>query len=218
MFTDDMKTSRAEARSPRRLPRQRRSRETVEAVLDAVLRVAKREGAAAITTNRVAVAAGVSVGSLYQYFPDKHALVAALHDRHVARVERAIASCLVDQAEAPLEGFVRSLFDALVDAHEIEPELHEVLASHAGTGRPLEGKLRAAFRLAITSREKAHRTPRELEKALFVLSHMTEALCHGVAWERSPSLSRAAAREESVRAVLAYLAATEPRRTETRPR
>ena len=61
----------------RREPKQRRSRETVEAVLEAVQRVLKRHGVEAITTNRIAEAAGVSIGSLYQYFPDKRAIFTA---------------------------------------------------------------------------------------------------------------------------------------------
>jgi AcrR family transcriptional regulator len=57
----------------RRQPQQRRARQTVEAILDAVVRILKREGFQAITTNRVAEVAGVSIGSLYQYFPDRPA-------------------------------------------------------------------------------------------------------------------------------------------------
>ena len=69
---DSMKAS--EKASTRREPMQQRSRQTVEAVLEAVQRVLRRHGAEAITTNRVAEAAGVSIGSLYQYFPDKQAI------------------------------------------------------------------------------------------------------------------------------------------------
>src|SRR6185436_18877511 len=82
-----MKSERAYAR---REPRQQRSRQTVEAVLDAVPHVLRRHGAEAITTNRVAEAAGISIGSLYQYFPDKQAIFMALHDRHVDQVRHAI--------------------------------------------------------------------------------------------------------------------------------
>jgi AcrR family transcriptional regulator len=67
----------------RREPKQRRARETVEAVLDAVVRVLKKHGVDGVTTNRIADAAGVSIGSVYQYFPDKRAIFTALHDRHV---------------------------------------------------------------------------------------------------------------------------------------
>src|ERR1051325_2320115 len=72
----------------RREPRQHRSRQTIDAVLDAVTLVLKRHGPDGVTTNRIAEAAGVSIGSLYQYFPDKQAIFRALHQRHVDEVRR----------------------------------------------------------------------------------------------------------------------------------
>ena len=62
----------------------------VEAVLAAVPVVVKRYGAASITTNRIAEVAGVSIGSLYQYFPDKRSVFGALHERHVGDVRRIL--------------------------------------------------------------------------------------------------------------------------------
>lgn len=71
---------------PRKQPVQDRSRATVEAVLAATLQVLRKQGAAALTTTRVAEVAGVSVGSLYQYFPNKRALVAALKLQYFERI------------------------------------------------------------------------------------------------------------------------------------
>jgi len=73
-------------KSVRRRPKQRRARQTVDAVLDAVVRVLKREGVQGVTTNRIAEVAGVSIGSVYQYFPDKQAIFVALHQRHIDQV------------------------------------------------------------------------------------------------------------------------------------
>ncbi|MDI7566027.1 helix-turn-helix domain-containing protein, partial [Cronobacter sakazakii] len=63
--------------TPRKAPRQARSRALVEAIIEATARIFEREGAVACTTNAVAETAGVSIGSLYQYFPNRHALTAA---------------------------------------------------------------------------------------------------------------------------------------------
>src|SRR5256885_17137254 len=71
---------------PRRRPRQERSRETVEAIVEAAAQVFERHGYAAGTTNRIAERAGVSIGSLYQYFPNKDAIVAELARRHIAEI------------------------------------------------------------------------------------------------------------------------------------
>lgn len=79
----------------RRAPKQRRAQQTVEAVLDAVARLVKRGSVEGITTNRIAATAGVSIGSLYQYFPDKRAILVAVRDRHVEQMGRLVERTLV---------------------------------------------------------------------------------------------------------------------------
>jgi AcrR family transcriptional regulator len=194
----------------RRDPQQRRSRQTVEAVLDAVVRILKREGLGAVTTNRIAEVAGVSIGSVYQYFPDKRAIFDALHDRHVEQITRLIESTLVAHASAPLDALIRALVGALVEAHGVDPDLHELLSTEVPQGaagaRAFETRLRGAFRLAL-SRGPERFSGRELDRILFVVPLMVEALAHGVALRRPPQLSLGVAKEEAVRAVLAYLRA-----------
>jgi AcrR family transcriptional regulator len=90
----------------RRRPKQRRAQETVEAVLDAVVRILKREGVGAVSTNRIAAVAGVSIGSVYQYFPDKRAIFLALHERHAEQIGRLVESTLIKHADASLEEMV----------------------------------------------------------------------------------------------------------------
>jgi len=190
----------------RRLPKQQRSRQTVEAVLDAVVAILKRDGIAGVTTNRIADVAGVSIGSVYQYFPHKRAIFAALHDRHVDDISQLIARTLVEHATSSLEDFVRALVEALIEAHASDPQLHHALGQvpHGAHGaHTLSTRLRDTFMLAISARTKER--PRDLERMLFVLPHMVEALAHGAAFERPPRLSLAAAKDEAVRAVLAYL-------------
>ncbi|HDR9582259.1 TPA: TetR/AcrR family transcriptional regulator [Burkholderia stabilis] len=85
--------------SPRKAPRQRRSVATVDAIVEAAARILERDGFDGYTTNAVAALAGVSIGSLYQYFPNRDALTAALVERESAHllddVERAVtlSSC-----------------------------------------------------------------------------------------------------------------------------
>jgi len=204
-----MKREGKKAPSIRRRPRQRRSRQTVDAVLDAVVTVLKRHGVQGVTTNRIAAVAGVSIGSVYQYFGDKAAIFSALHDRHVQEIGRVIESRLVQHAGGSLQQFARALIEGLVDAHAVDPELHELLATsvpHGAEGaRALELRLRGAFRLAISACPDGRPARRDLDRMLFVLSHLVEALSHGAAYRRPPGLSLAAAKEEAVHAVLAYL-------------
>src|SRR5580704_1639019 len=118
---------RAKAVLLRRHPRQRRARATVESVLDAVVRILKREGSDGLTTNRIAEVAGVSIGSVYQYFVNKGAIFKALHERHIAEIDRVVQSTLVEYASSPLEELMRAMIEALVDAHRADPELYELL-------------------------------------------------------------------------------------------
>jgi AcrR family transcriptional regulator len=87
-----MATHSASALAPRKAPRQSRSQATVEVILEAAARVLAKESLEGFNTNRVAEVAGISIGSLYQYFPNKAALTAAL-------IERA-QNELIDRIEA----------------------------------------------------------------------------------------------------------------------
>lgn len=200
------KTPKSQAR---RRPKQRRARQTVEAVLDAVVRILKREGAGAITTNRIAEVAGVSIGSVYQYFPDKGAIFAALHERHVQEVDRMVHAVLVEHAASPLEDFVRAVVEGMVKAHEGDPELYEMLMTavphRAGESRDFAVRLHGAFRLAIAARAREIGKGRQLDKVVFVVTHIVESLSHGAVLRRPPGVSLREAKEEAVRAVMAYL-------------
>jgi AcrR family transcriptional regulator len=195
----------------RRRPRQRRARQTVEAVLDAVARVLKREGVKAITTNRIAEVAGVSIGSVYQYFPDKRAIFIALHQRHIEQIDRLVETTLVENARSSLDQLIRAMVEAMVDAHSPDPALYELLLTevpHRAEGtRDFSVRLHGAFRLAIAARAHELRKGRDLDKLVFIVTHMVESLSHGIVLRRPTALSLAEAKEEVVRAVLAYLRA-----------
>ncbi len=151
----------------------------------------------------------MSIGSVYQYFPDKQAIFRALHQRHVDAISRLVERRLVDHAASPLDELVRALVGALVDVHAADPEFHELMTTtvphRAEGGRALESRLRSAFRLAIASRPPQRPTAQNLDRRLFVLAEMVGALSHGAAYRRPAGLSVAAAKEEAVQAVLAYL-------------
>lgn len=201
--------SMATGASVRRQPTQRRARQTVEAILDAVVRVLKREGFDAVTTNRIAEVAGVSIGSVYQYFPDKRAIFEALHQRHIEHIDRIFETTLVEHAASSLDRLIRAMVEAMVDAHATDPELHELLMTEvphrAGGTRDFAVRLHGAFLLAISSGAPELKKRGDLNKVVFVVTHMVEALSHGAVLRRPRGLSLADAKAEIVRAVLAYL-------------
>jgi AcrR family transcriptional regulator len=113
---------------PRKMPVQRRSRQMLETILQATTRVLIEEGYTSTTTNRVAEVAGISVGSLYQYFPSKDALLVALLRQHREAMVRVLASHLDGLSETtPVETAVRALVRAMLDAHGVNPRLHRVM-------------------------------------------------------------------------------------------
>lgn len=195
----------------RRRPKQRRSRETVDEILEAVIRLLKRGGSSAITTNRIAEIAGVSIGSVYQYFPDKRAIFVALHQRHVQSIDRMIQSTIMEHAASSLKDLLRALVEGMVDAHQSDPELYGLLFAevphHADGTQEFAVRLHGAFRLAIAARAHEIKMRRDLDKVAFIVTNMVDALSHGAALRRPPELSLAEAKKEAVKAVLAYLTA-----------
>lgn len=131
--------------TPRKAPRQQRSRLTVAALLDAAAQVFERHGYAAGTTNRIAERAGVSIGSLYQYYPNKDAILVALVDRHIdegVATLQPILEELIEEAP-PLEDGMRRLVEAMVALHRGRPKLHRVLFEEAPRPPALRRRLDA---------------------------------------------------------------------------
>jgi AcrR family transcriptional regulator len=178
---------------------------TVEAVFGAVSRILKRDGADvdAITTNHIAEVAGISIGSLYQYFPNKHAIFTALHERHGEESHLLIENTLAAHAAASLRDLLPALIEVMVDVHAREPELHRLLNRQIVDD--VEGGLRAALRCVIHSRAHELKTPRELERVLFVVPNMMEVLIHGSVLCRPQQWSLAAAKEEATYTIAHYL-------------
>src|SRR5215469_16945245 len=114
--------------SPRKSATQSRSRVTVDALIEATARILVSEGYDRASTNRIARVAGVSIGSLYQYFPNKEALVAAVLDRHAAELRQFARGVVLGIAMQPVDAAVRALVKVGIDAHRVDPKLHRVLA------------------------------------------------------------------------------------------
>ena len=115
----------------RKKPRQARSMTTVDAIFEATIQVLLGEGIHRLTTTRVAVRAGVSVGTMYQYFPHKQALLYALNERYLDLVaERVEAACLA-QHEAPTKAMVEALVSTYWEAKTERSDVTRALYSSA---------------------------------------------------------------------------------------
>jgi AcrR family transcriptional regulator len=184
-----MKRTQKTSLTPRRTPAQSRSLQTVEDILTAAARVFQREGWGA-TTNRIAKVAGIGIGSLYEYFPNKRALLVALAERHVALAENALSRALsldagtrtlltaVQAAILESQRFPSHAVTLIEDVAEIGPALRDRVAAlrmrvlatlqaradSAGLDEPAL-RARAAFAaLAELTSRAMHEEPEQLDR------------------------------------------------------
>jgi AcrR family transcriptional regulator len=124
----------------RRMPKQERARATVDAVIEAAARILIEDGYDRLNTNRVAELAGVSVGTLYQYFPNKEAIVEALVERIAEERIAAFGATLMTLAESdlPLHDGVQILLDGTIAAMRVRPDLSRRLMREAPRGGRLD--------------------------------------------------------------------------------
>ncbi|MDP7735235.1 TetR/AcrR family transcriptional regulator [Mycobacterium paragordonae] len=115
----------------RKQPKQGRATETRQRILDAAAQVFAEHGYVAGTTNRIAEEAGLSIGSLYQYFPNKDAVLRALMDAHVDAGSTLLGERLAGGLPPRLDDTLRLFVRAAIDNHRDNPRLHRVLFEEA---------------------------------------------------------------------------------------
>ncbi len=197
--------------NPRKLPRQARSKATVDAVITAAAQVLVEQGYEGATTARVAERAGVSIGSLYQYFPNKEALIAALIERHAKEIVTIMQRALDDPAIATLEDGLRAVITAGASAHRIDPALHKILHEQV----PRVGRLAKAMdtsrqiTAAIERFLRAHVDEMHPERdpviAAIVVETAIEALGHKAVIERRDLLADGLVEREAFCLTASYL-------------
>ncbi|MGY3485880.1 AcrR family transcriptional regulator [Bradyrhizobium sp. USDA 4011] len=145
----------------RKAPRQARSRATIEAILDAAAHILGERGWAATTTNAVAERAGVSIGSLYQYFPNKLALVEATRRRHFDEL-LAVLRTATDDTKSRAHRIV-AFVDGIIEVHRRFPAAHRVLleeaprdAASAATHRRFETEYRKGCEALFTANRRGN--------------------------------------------------------------
>lgn len=199
--------------TPRKTASQARSRATVDALVEATARILVRDGFDRASTNRIAAQAGVSIGSLYQYFPSKEALVLAVAERHTQDLMAIVRRAVAEVAAAPVETGVRTLVAAAIAAHAHDPALHRVISEQTPrTGalaglEPFNREAHALLRAYLEDHRDALRAT-DLDLAAFVCMTSIEALTHTAVLYR-PDVLEGPAHEplvdEATRLVLGYL-------------
>ena len=203
---------RAEALRPRKQPRQSRSRETVHVILRAAAQVFSHRGYAATTTNHVAARAGVSIGSLYEYFPNKDSLLVALLEEHLAEGE-AILGAVWSKLDTcrDMHEVVRRFARAMFDLHSRDRALHRLLFEEAPLPSRTRQRLFAMEREATARVEaylRAHpdHTRRDPALAAAVVVQCIEGLTHKLVVHENDASASEVYVEEMVALVTSYLA------------
>lgn len=153
-----MSQSSALALNPRKLPKQARSLATVEAIFTATIQVLLIDGASNLTTTRVAERAGVSVGTMYQYFPHKQALLLALLQRHIETILDSMERAVDQLAGKDIVSVGRGLADAWLAVKLADPATSRALYLVA-----------AEFDIATTLQDGNRRIMTAIEKALLAV-------------------------------------------------
>jgi AcrR family transcriptional regulator len=209
---------RADQLRPRKRPIQARSRRTVDAVLTAAAQLFTRRGYAGTTTNHIAERAGVSIGSLYEYFPSKDAILVALAEAHLDegdRVLREAAAAIAALPASSLTEIARRIVRSMVALHGQDHELHRIFFEETRLPRRIRERLaaieaRTTEELAVflAGRSDVAVTDRRLAAAIIVQT--VEALTHRFVIHPGVQEDRDAYVEEIVRLIVGYLTQAPP--------
>ncbi len=197
---------------PRKKPAQSRSRFTVEQILEAATQVFEERGYAGGTTNHIAERAGVSIGSIYQYFPNKDSILTALLEIHV----RSTASKLDELAKRAvserwtLDVMLERMVRSTIEIHTSSPRLHHVLLHEAPRVESIHELMHGIEdRMAETIEELLRGSlglhVRHAQHAAYIIVHVVDSLAHEFVLHPPPHLNEEAFISEVVCLIRGYL-------------
>jgi AcrR family transcriptional regulator len=195
----------------RRRPGQARAQVTVNVILEATVQVLNRDGLDAATTTRIAEVAGVSIGSLYQYFSHRDAILTALQDREFKHAQELMETALADGnlGKTPRET-VSSVVKGLMSLYSKSPGLHRALAieglrvAKAERVHAFDVRIVAIIRHFLAASGATVRR-KNVDAAAFVAFQSVRATMLATLLERPPGLDEATLVSEMVDLVVSYL-------------
>ncbi len=199
----------------RRKPVLDRGKDTMDDILKAASQVFSKHGYAHGTTNRIAARAGVSIGSVYQYFPNKDSILLALVRKHMAEGTSLVLSMLGDPSalsEVALPELVERFVRAMLALHEEDPRLHRVLFEEAPHPKAVWDELGSMERticsaLAGMLGARPGRKLDDPELTAWIVVQTVEALVHRFVIYQAAPAKREAFVREAVVLVSGYLTA-----------
>ena len=192
----------------RRTPTRRDALATVQAIYGATTRILRRDGRRAVTTNRIAEVAGISIGTLYGYFADKEEILLAMARLELDKLRDQVIAGMTDPALPPLRGLVRALIAGYADGGSVRRILMETMiaAGHsAELNRPLQ-QVAEAIGADVGRFLPVGATPPDAI-ALYLLTRSIDGLVRSATYEEALFLREPIFEDEIMRLVTAYLLA-----------
>lgn len=195
--------------NPRKFPQQVRARATVEAIVIATAQLLAEHGFESLTTARVAARAGVSVGSLYQYFPNKHALAAAVVDYYGEAL--AVSFRETWQSHETLAEAVNAMIEAAIVSHPHRPELHRALnelaprVDRAEKTREISARIAGIIETVLKSHKREIAPDLELADAAVLIETVLEAISYRAIQYYPVNLASEKMIPQCRRLIMAYL-------------
>ncbi|MBN2340496.1 MAG: TetR/AcrR family transcriptional regulator [Deltaproteobacteria bacterium] len=206
-----------QAKTTRKKPSQERSKETVEIILTAARELFVELGFAGTTTNKIAARAGVSIGSLYQYFPNKTVLLGALYENQMKAQLPIIENCVLrlSSPEQSLQDNLRLLVKAVVHMHEVSPALHDILMIEAKRMPQMQRmRMAAEKRYVSLTADVLKKIPivraGNHQMMANILVQSVEELSHWMVTSGLAGAKREAAFDEIVQLLFRYIASEDP--------
>ncbi|HEY6250341.1 MAG TPA: TetR/AcrR family transcriptional regulator [Candidatus Angelobacter sp.] len=192
----------------RRKPKQARAQDTVEIVFEAAARILRKEGRDALNTNYIAECAGISVGTLYQYFPDKESILVAIARRELEADHAAVMKAISDPAEAGADRVrlaIRALIARFRGSREVRRIAIETLISE-GYGDELATSVQKAAQMIGDNEDRflPGRVDAVSATKLFVITRAISGVLRSASQEQSPLLDSQEFEDELVHLVRGY--------------
>lgn len=200
----------------RKKPQQARAQQTVNAIIEATIQVLEREGPEAATTTRIAEVAGVSVGTLYQYFSHRDAIIDAVQEREFSKAI-ALTQEILSEGNLPKSPreVVEACINGMLELHAGKPGVHRVLAMEGL--RATKADRLQSFDLRVIgvvrhflSATGASVRRKNVDAAAFIAFQCVRAVMLASLLETSPGLNNATMVEELVDLLMRYLVEEEP--------
>jgi AcrR family transcriptional regulator len=194
--------------TPRKQPKQDRSQATVEAILTAAAHILAQSGAEKFTTNRVAELAGVSIGSLYQYFPNKKALLFALAQQQAQEMMQLAQHHLTEVENLTIPEVIQRIVRAAIAAHSVNPRLHQVLHEQISRDQVMppgaEAQMENLLRSFLDQRRDQIK-PQNLDLTVFIVRCTIESLIQRALLDRSDWFNNGELEQEITELLSGYL-------------